>query len=271
MQLSLFSDILPRNNKINRDQRQVWRDNFARREINKIKAVIALNKGSWISGEYKNGKSFIVVQCQCGHQWETRVEYINQGKWCPVCARVISVAGASKAHHINRIKREVDYILSGRAYFDSYNKNIKRIQLEIQKEQTRQREESKRPIRNKRAAARYKDKYTNELDFRVNALIKSQLQKCMVKDMPMGKYYKVLGYTTEQFIRYIESKFEEGMSWDNQGEWHLDHKRPKSWFALLNDDGSINHDQVKQCWSLDNLQPLWATENLSKNNRYEHV
>jgi hypothetical protein len=55
---------------------------------------------------------------------------------------------------------------------------------------------------------------------------------------------------------HIENQFEEGMRWDNWGEWHIDHKCPVSKF---------NKDE-KQCIvnALDNLQPLWELENLTK-------
>lgn len=65
-----------------------------------------------------------------------------------------------------------------------------------------------------------------------------------------------MGYSATDLKKHIESQFEEGMTWDNWGEWHIDHKRPV-----------INFDKnEKQCVvnALDNLQPLWAHENLTK-------
>lgn len=52
------------------------------------------------------------------------------------------------------------------------------------------------------------------------------------------------------------------MTWNNYGPyWHLDHIRPLSWFNL--------ETEFMEAWSLNNLQPLEAKLNLSKNNRYE--
>jgi len=51
------------------------------------------------------------------------------------------------------------------------------------------------------------------------------------------------------------------MSWDNYGEWHIDHIKPVSLFDELENVNVVN--------SLDNLQPLWASENLSKGNKYK--
>ena len=72
----------------------------------------------------------------------------------------------------------------------------------------------------------------------------------------------ILGCSFEEFKSYIEGLFEEGMSWDNQGEWHLDHKTPVSW--------AETEEQVYELNKYTNFQPLWATDNLIKGNRYSH-
>lgn len=63
----------------------------------------------------------------------------------------------------------------------------------------------------------------------------------------------------------LEAKFKPGMSWENHGAWHVDHKRPIASYNF----SSVDDHEFKECWSLENLQPLWAKENLSKGARYE--
>lgn len=76
----------------------------------------------------------------------------------------------------------------------------------------------------------------------------------------------LVGYTVEELIIHLEALFKEGMSWDNYGTyWHIDHIRPKSWFKFESTDDAA----FKECWSLANLQPLEATINISKQDRYE--
>lgn len=83
--------------------------------------------------------------------------------------------------------------------------------------------------------------------------------------------FDVIGYTIEQLMAHLESKFYpnpetgEMMTWENYGlhGWHIDHIIPDSLFNYSN----IYDDDFKRCWSLDNLQPLWAKENLSKSNK----
>jgi 5-methylcytosine-specific restriction endonuclease McrA len=52
------------------------------------------------------------------------------------------------------------------------------------------------------------------------------------------------------------------MTWENYGsEWHLDHKIPLS----VHNFTKPEHSDFKKAWSLKNLQPLWAEDNLKKN------
>lgn len=73
---------------------------------------------------------------------------------------------------------------------------------------------------------------------------------------------KILGYTKQDLIKHIENLFEEGMSFENYGKWHIDHIIPISKFKYE----SIEDEEFKECWSLPNLRPCWAYENLSKHN-----
>lgn len=72
---------------------------------------------------------------------------------------------------------------------------------------------------------------------------------------------EMLGYSADDLKFHIESLFKEGMTWDNYGDWHIDHIKPVSLFVDSDDVSIVN--------SLENLQPLWATENLSKKNKFE--
>ena len=79
-----------------------------------------------------------------------------------------------------------------------------------------------------------------------------------------SKTEDILGISFEEFKQYIELLFQEGMSWENYGgEWHIDHKKPVSWANSEEELYELNH--------YTNLQPLWATENLSKKDRYESL
>lgn len=73
-----------------------------------------------------------------------------------------------------------------------------------------------------------------------------------------SRLIKSLGYTRQQLVKHIERQFQPGMGWGNYGEWHIDHVIPKNLFDYR------DPEQVRNCWSLTNLRPLWACENLSR-------
>lgn len=76
---------------------------------------------------------------------------------------------------------------------------------------------------------------------------------------------ELLGCTIEELKIYISKLFRPSMSWDNYGMWHLDHIKPCSTFDLTKED------EQKKCFNYKNLQPLWADENLTKNDKYEEL
>tara|TARA_R110000787_G_scaffold26847_2_gene74865 strand:- start:679 stop:1008 length:330 start_codon:yes stop_codon:yes gene_type:complete len=81
--------------------------------------------------------------------------------------------------------------------------------------------------------------------------------------------WEYLSFTPEELMSQFESQFTErnGLSWDNMGEWHIDHIRP---VASFNFD-STEHPDFKKCWALNNLQPLWAVDNMSKGNKWDGI
>lgn len=101
---------------------------------------------------------------------------------------------------------------------------------------------------------------------RMDMVITAAIRKRIAYNKSMGRLKEILGYTTEELVAHLESKFSPEMSWENYGSyWHIDHKRPKSWFSY----SSVDDPEFRTCWSLDNLQPLEATINVSKQARYE--
>lgn len=75
---------------------------------------------------------------------------------------------------------------------------------------------------------------------------------------------KLIGCTYEQVKAHLEKQFTEGMSWDNMGEWHIDHVKPMSAFITINENGKRDNKQIKYSCHWTNLQPLWGVENISK-------
>lgn len=73
----------------------------------------------------------------------------------------------------------------------------------------------------------------------------------------------LLGISIPDFMEYLKSKFSIGMSFENYGQWHLDHIIPCYYFDLTKES------ERKTCFHYTNIQPMWAKDNLRKNKRIE--
>lgn len=111
-----------------------------------------------------------------------------------------------------------------------------------------------------RNASQYARQKANPVKHICHILISTVLKK--VKQTKDLRTHDLLGYSPEEFRRHIEKQFKDGMTWQNHGEWHVDHIKPVHLFIK---EGIID---MKIINALTNLQPLWAAENLSKQGRY---
>ena len=78
-----------------------------------------------------------------------------------------------------------------------------------------------------------------------------------------GHYFEILQYSPEELVGHLEKQFVDGMSWENYGGWHVDHKLPITYFNFK----EVGDEEFLKCWGLDNLQPMWGEENIKKSNK----
>lgn len=89
-----------------------------------------------------------------------------------------------------------------------------------------------------------------------------------LKGRKAGQQWQALvGYALDDLMRHLERQFLPGMSWSNQGEWHVDHIIPASSFSYTEADDP----EFKACWALTNLRPLWRGDNIRKRDRRLHL
>jgi hypothetical protein len=124
-------------------------------------------------------------------------------------------------------------------------------------------------IKNKNKVTDYrktyqKQRYSSDVQFRLSVILRNRLKQAIKNNFKIGSAIKNLGCSIEQLKSYLESKFLLGMSWDNYGVhgWHIDHIKPLSAFDLS------DKKQMLEACHYTNLQPLWAKDNLSKNDNY---
>ena len=109
----------------------------------------------------------------------------------------------------------------------------------------------------------YLKKYKNNIEYRILSALRSRIRIAMKNGKKCKRTEQLLGCSLKFFREYLESKFDNKMSWSNYGlrGWHIDHVKPCSGFNLT------DPQQQKLCFHYTNLQPLWAIDNLKKSNK----
>jgi hypothetical protein len=134
----------------------------------------------------------------------------------------------------------------------SYKKNY-RVENKEQIKEWRENNKDK----NSEGQAKYRERYPHIVAWR--SVLHSTLKR--LNTPKQGHTIDMLGYSALELKEHIEKQFLPGMTWENHGDWHIDHKKPVTLFESTED--------IKVVCALDNLQPLWAFDNLTKSNNYE--
>lgn len=156
-------------------------------------------------------------------------------------------------------------------YMREYNRKNRASLREKKKQQIANNPEYAASLRRSKKAWRDKNKgYTNEYNkkrkaidpiFKLRMYLRSRLHKAVRNLTKQGSAVKDLGCTLEEFKIHIENKFTTLMTWENYGEWELDHI-----IALAKFDLSIREEYAKAC-HYTNYQPLWKADNRAKRDK----
>jgi hypothetical protein len=110
----------------------------------------------------------------------------------------------------------------------------------------------------RQAYARHKERYKNDAMYRLKCLSRQRLHHALRSKgwRKNTKTQEYIGCDWQTLKAHIEARFIEGMSWQNYGEWHIDHVVPLS--------SARSEDELKKLANYTNLQPLWAIDNMIK-------
>jgi hypothetical protein len=103
-----------------------------------------------------------------------------------------------------------------------------------------------------------------DLGFKIQRRLQARIWAVVAKGSKSASTLELLGCSCHQLLAHLANQFAPGMSWDNYGEWHIDHIRPCASFDLL------DPEQQRQCFHWSNLQPLWAADNIRKHAKWSH-
>jgi hypothetical protein len=154
---------------------------------------------------------------------------------------------------INNKEKIIQYKLENKEHLKEYDRQYKIKNKENIKQYRLENKES----RNKKEKERRHTDPLYKLSGNIRSLILISIKKQGYSKK--SKTYEILGCSYEDFKIHLESQFTEGMTWDNQGLWHLDHIYPISRATDEQHVIKLNH--------YTNFQPLWAEDNNKKYNK----
>lgn len=159
---------------------------------------------------------------------------------------------ASRARRLRNLERER---AKDRAYRASHREEYKEYDKRA----------SKKRLPKQRAYRR--NRYRTDPQVKIKSSLRNRLRMVLKNDCAMksASALELLGCSSAFLVAHLESKFKPGMTWENHGPvWHIDHRKPCAKFDLT------DPKQQKACFHWTNLQPLFASENCSKRDRYEN-
>ena len=109
-----------------------------------------------------------------------------------------------------------------------------------------------------RVSKRTKERSRVDSLFRVRNCLRTRLYTALKSNKATFRTMELLGCSIKELKLHLEKQFKPGMSWENQGKWHVDHIKPISSFNLALES------EIKIAFHFSNLQSLWARENLIK-------
>lgn len=161
------------------------------------------------------------------------------------CERV-SASARKRYKHLRATSQE--FVLKHRARISRYNKTEKgrAIQNETQKR-----------LR------------SSSVSFNLAHQCRNRIAAAISGRKKFGKLNELVGCSMEDLKAYLQSRFSDGMSWDNWGrghnKWNIDHIKPLAAFDLS------DPEQQKLAFHYTNLQPLWYLDNCAKNSIVDGV
>jgi len=114
------------------------------------------------------------------------------------------------------------------------------------------------------AKKRMRELYKTSVKHRLSVAMSTRIRRSLKNGKDGVSWKRLVEYSLDDLKNHLELKFREGMAWENYGLWHIDHRKPIASFDYKTPADS----GFRECWSLENLQPLWAKENMAKGARY---
>jgi len=106
-----------------------------------------------------------------------------------------------------------------------------------------------------------KNRLLRDSSFKLRRNLRRRIWGALKENTKSDSTIKLIGCSIDELKKHLESKFQDGMDWNNYGVWHVDHI-----IGCANFDLS-DPKQQQICFHYTNLQPMWGEHNRQKGSR----
>lgn len=169
-----------------------------------------------------------------------------------------------------RIKNErKKRLINSKKYYENNKDKVKEYQkkhYELNKEKyikkTKDWTVNNRERKNKSTSERNKIRKKEDILFKLKTKLRTDIYISLKRRKKSKTLEQIIGLSLEDYKKYIETQFEDWMTWENWGQytWHIDHIIPLS--------SAKTEEEIYLLWNYTNLRPLSAQENLKKGKKF---
>ena len=212
----------------------------------------------------KDGYYSICKECKKAYRLNN-LELLKIGKTKYYQDKKNDILKKSKEFYLKNKESVLDNA-KNRYQFNSQNK-LKYSKLYYEKNKLLLLEKSKKyTINNYKKVLDYQkkykqDKYHKDPIFKIIICVRARVNNFLKEKniKKNNKTFEIVGCSPQSLKEHLEKQFVNGMTWDNQGKWHIDHKIPLA-------SAKTEEELYKLC-HYTNLQPLWAEDNMKKGSK----
>ena len=146
-------------------------------------------------------------------------------------------------------------------YMKIYNKKYRQDHKEEIKKYSKEYYQINKEQTNKRHKLYRRYKLKTDINYKISSYLRMRIYDALKNNYKSARTMELIGCSIEQLRKHLQRQFKADMSFSNYGKWHIDHIRPCASYNLS------NPEEQKKCFNWQNLQPLWASENYSKNDK----
>lgn len=182
--------------------------------------------------------------------------------WCKECVREYSAAYAA-ANAVKRKEQGMAYYIAHKAESNARSAN-NYVENKDAYAARMKASRARRPEHYRELARSYqRRRRLTDVEWRLRSRLSAQLNYCLRTGKGGKTTEATVGYSIAELRDHLERQFTKGMSWENMGEWHIDHIVPLSSFTITGPDDP----ELRRAWALPNLRPLWAADNIAKSDK----